>query len=218
MLLQRVTVAILMLSGLGMLAYGLTSHRQVVFEEEEVKVRVLIPSPFGMPPMDGDEIDEEAPAPPEGDPGSDSAPESGLEDNAGDAAEDDSRAGEGSPFEANPFGQGDSPFATDEDNNGQSIFNSSSDEASPFGDSWESEEGSPFATGQTGADPWEDQSDGPWLAPPEPQYRTVSQVVLAKHEEPETVLVREVTYGGLRLVEGRLERTYTGKPPSRCPT
>ena len=46
-----------------------------------------------------------------------------------------------------------------------------------------------------------------------PVYETITLV----ESEPE--LVREVTYGGVtRLPTGETKRTYTGKPPSLCPT
>jgi hypothetical protein len=38
-------------------------------------------------------------------------------------------------------------------------------------------------------------------------------------QEPEWVIVREVTVGGVvRLANGQLKRTYSGKAPSLCPT
>jgi hypothetical protein len=38
-------------------------------------------------------------------------------------------------------------------------------------------------------------------------------------EEPEWTIVRETTIGGVtRLANGRLKRTYSGKPPALCPT
>ena len=37
--------------------------------------------------------------------------------------------------------------------------------------------------------------------------------------EPEWVLVREITIGGVaRLANGQLKRTYSGKPPALCPS
>ena len=53
-------------------------------------------------------------------------------------------------------------------------------------------------------------------APP-PQFAPVYQTIAFIETEPE--LVREVTYGGVtRLPGGQTKRTYTGKPPSLCPT
>lgn len=47
----------------------------------------------------------------------------------------------------------------------------------------------------------------------------VIEIVLVDKSEPETTLVRDVTIGGLmRLDSGELKRTYSGKPPSLCPT
>jgi len=47
--------------------------------------------------------------------------------------------------------------------------------------------------------------------PPAPTVQTV--------QEPESKIVREVTVGGVaRNADGNIERTYTGKPLSQCPT
>jgi hypothetical protein len=43
--------------------------------------------------------------------------------------------------------------------------------------------------------------------------------VLVPEETPEPEVVREVTVGGLeRMASGELKRTYSGAPPSACPT
>jgi hypothetical protein len=58
----------------------------------------------------------------------------------------------------------------------------------------------------------------PFGAPP-PELQKVKQKIFVGKEEPEPVLVREITIGGLmRLATGELQRTYTGEPPSLCPT
>ena len=52
-----------------------------------------------------------------------------------------------------------------------------------------------------------------------PELRTVTQTVLVGKEEPEHQAVFEITIGGLALLEtGELQRTYSGAPPSLCPT
>jgi hypothetical protein len=58
----------------------------------------------------------------------------------------------------------------------------------------------------------------PWLAPP-PELSKVKQKVILTEETSELALIREVTFGGVtRLSSGVLWRTYTGVPPSLCPT
>ncbi|MBN2023126.1 MAG: hypothetical protein JW809_10065 [Pirellulales bacterium] len=58
---------------------------------------------------------------------------------------------------------------------------------------------------------------GPPALPPE--LRKIKQIILVGIQEPEMRLVRDVTVGGLaRLESGELKRTYTGEPPSLCPT
>lgn len=59
----------------------------------------------------------------------------------------------------------------------------------------------------------------PFMAGPPPELQKVKQVVLISKEEPESRVVFEITIGGLALQEtGELQRTYTGAPPSLCPT
>ncbi len=58
----------------------------------------------------------------------------------------------------------------------------------------------------------------PFGAPP-PELQKVKQKVYVGTQEPELALVRDVTIGGLeRLASGELRRTYSGAPPSLCPT
>ena len=58
----------------------------------------------------------------------------------------------------------------------------------------------------------------PWMAAP-PGFPKVKEKVLVTTEEPELVLIREVTFGGVVLLDsGVLRRTYSGAPPSLCPT
>jgi hypothetical protein len=59
----------------------------------------------------------------------------------------------------------------------------------------------------------------PFMAGPPPELQTVTQTVLVSQEEPESQTVFEITIGGLALLEtGELQRTYSGTPPSLCPT
>jgi hypothetical protein len=59
----------------------------------------------------------------------------------------------------------------------------------------------------------------PFLAGPPPELQTVKQIVMISKEVPESQAVFEITIGGLALLEtGELQRTYTGAPPSLCPT
>ncbi len=63
--------------------------------------------------------------------------------------------------------------------------------------------------------------EGPPLhfSPSGPMSQTVIERELVSREEPELVLVREVTFGGLtRLASGQVRRTYFGTPPAMCPT
>jgi len=62
---------------------------------------------------------------------------------------------------------------------------------------------------------------GDWMSPPAPAPEPAAPAEPA--EEAITVtewdLVRDATVGGIvRLADGRLSRTYVGKPPSACPT
>jgi len=58
----------------------------------------------------------------------------------------------------------------------------------------------------------------PWLAPP-PELAKVKQKIVISEATSELALIREVTFGGVtRLKTGELWRTYTGAPPSLCPT
>jgi hypothetical protein len=58
----------------------------------------------------------------------------------------------------------------------------------------------------------------PFGAPP-PELRKVKQKIFVGKDEPEMAIVRDVTIGGLVLLDsGDLRRTYSGQPPSLCPT
>ena len=47
----------------------------------------------------------------------------------------------------------------------------------------------------------------------------VTKKVIVTEEETEPTLIREVTFGGVRLLaSGELMRTYSGDPPLLCPT
>ena len=47
----------------------------------------------------------------------------------------------------------------------------------------------------------------------------MTQTVIVAEDESEPTLIREVTFGGVVLLAtGELMRTYTGQPPSLCPT
>jgi len=54
---------------------------------------------------------------------------------------------------------------------------------------------------------------------PEDEVETPTETERVEEIFREPILVRDVTVGGLvRLDDGRLMRTYTGKPPQACPT
>lgn len=58
----------------------------------------------------------------------------------------------------------------------------------------------------------------PWMGPP-PEMTKVKQKVTFNETTTEPTLIREITFGGVtRLSSGVLWRTYTGTPPSLCPT
>jgi hypothetical protein len=49
--------------------------------------------------------------------------------------------------------------------------------------------------------------------------KDVEEKYVDVQDEPERVLVREITFGGVvRLANGQLKRTYSGKPPALCPS
>lgn len=75
----------------------------------------------------------------------------------------------------------------------------------------------------------ETSSENPFETPSEadrqiplPSDVTIERImekVLVFQEEREHTIVREVTVGGIaRLADGQLRRTYTGQPPSLCPS
>ena len=52
-----------------------------------------------------------------------------------------------------------------------------------------------------------------------PEMQKVTQIVMIGKEETEMVILRDLTVGGIVLLpSGKLKRTYTGNPPSLCPT
>ena len=58
-----------------------------------------------------------------------------------------------------------------------------------------------------------------WPEPPPPQeWLTIQDTVVVSEEAAEPQLIREITFGGVRWEAGMLWRTYTGEPPSLCPT
>jgi hypothetical protein len=68
-------------------------------------------------------------------------------------------------------------------------------------------------------------SENPFAGPgamPTPlgmKFQKVTEDYVDSITEPEWKIVHEVTFGGVvRLANGHLKRTYTGDPPSLCPT
>jgi hypothetical protein len=58
----------------------------------------------------------------------------------------------------------------------------------------------------------------PWLGPP-PELSKVKEKFILTENASELSLIREITFGGVRrLSSGVLWRTYSGAPPSLCPT
>jgi len=59
----------------------------------------------------------------------------------------------------------------------------------------------------------------PFQGVPLPFLQTIKKKRIVTENESEPRLIREVTFGGVaRLSSGSLMRTYTGQPPSLCPT
>jgi hypothetical protein len=92
------------------------------------------------------------------------------------------------------------------------------------GDGGTSVDGDPFRSPPVGGNqpgnpenPFESPSVSPML--PATRFEKVTEKFLAARAEPEWVIVREVTVGGVtRLDSDQLKRTYSGKAPSLCPT
>jgi len=117
-------------------------------------------------------------------------------------------ADERPPFDAPAPGAKPSPFEPGEGVDAQSPFEASANEEPPF-DGWTEEEDEPPS------DSWWEDNSPLQLDAPEPQYKTVTRTMLVSRLEPESALVRDVTYGGLmRRDDGELMRTYSGTPPS----
>ena len=60
----------------------------------------------------------------------------------------------------------------------------------------------------------------PGMMPPlPPGMGKITEKVIVTEKEPEPKLVHEVTFGGVTLLaSGDIMRTYSGAPPSLCPT
>jgi hypothetical protein len=88
----------------------------------------------------------------------------------------------------------------------------------------EGDEANPFHT--PGNEAQQGNSENPFerpppLPPPMPgmKMEKVTEKYVELSEEPEWTIVREVTIGGVvRLANGQLKRTYSGKPPALCPS
>ncbi len=67
--------------------------------------------------------------------------------------------------------------------------------------------------------PPEPSSELQALIPPGMVSKKINERVILDESKPEWVVVRDVTFGGVaRLANGQLKRTYSGKPPTLCPT
>jgi hypothetical protein len=75
-----------------------------------------------------------------------------------------------------------------------------------------------------GQPPFGQPGEGPLFVDPfqralPPFLQTIKAKVIVTENESEPTLIREVTFGGVaRPTSGILMRTYTGQPPSLCPT
>jgi hypothetical protein len=81
----------------------------------------------------------------------------------------------------------------------------------------------PFSSPPNGDAPAE-RSENPFEpppalpAPPGMRLEKVTEKYVESEDSPEWSLVREVTFGGVRLDNGQLKRTYSGQPPALCPS
>ena len=61
--------------------------------------------------------------------------------------------------------------------------------------------------------------ESPSTMEPPPFLSTVTETIVVTEDESEPTLIREVTFGGVTLLAaGQIMRTYSGQPPSLCPT
>jgi hypothetical protein len=59
----------------------------------------------------------------------------------------------------------------------------------------------------------------PGMGAPPPFLTKIKETIVVPEEESEASLIHEITIGGVTLLaEGILRRTYSGQPPSLCPT
>ena len=73
------------------------------------------------------------------------------------------------------------------------------------------------APGENPENPFADHSA--LLTPPGMKLQKVTEKYVESSEDPEWAIIREVTIGGVvRLANGDLKRTYSGKPPALCPS
>jgi len=94
------------------------------------------------------------------------------------------------------------------------------DLAPPPGMEFPGEQGGVPGFGPPGFEPGVPGPDfpAPFLQLP-PELSKVKEKVIISEPSSELTLIREVTFGGVvRLDTGALWRTYTGDPPSLCPT
>ncbi len=81
----------------------------------------------------------------------------------------------------------------------------------------------PFGDPFPGAPPFDGPPEfgppGEFVPPPPPPMIPVTVLADVVERNAEPLLIRDVTIGGLVLSDsGELRRTYTGEPPSLCPT
>jgi hypothetical protein len=210
------------MGGIASLIYGTLYHTAIVYEEIEVEEKIPIPTPFGpsgtfgQEPMD----DEQNPF------------DSGSSGPSPFGVSPDGRAGgiveSVNPFESPSVRNGTLPFEARTPSQEVSPRETVNPFENPFAGGRD-----PFQPG-TAEDPLLSEAeplggelprDGlpsgglPPLVPPEPLFQTITVVDLVPRDEPEWVIVKEVTYGGVtRLENGQLKRTYSGQPPALCPT
>jgi len=204
---------VLLAAGVGMLFYGVLCHRVSVVQDKEVTVKVAVRQPF-MPGMPFEEPFPEDEAGPPDEPSPSETP--GAEESP---FETPAAKEEKSPFEtpdAEREEEEESPFETPAPEEEESPFEAPPAEEPSLMERF-APDGEPGPEGPPFGDPGPLFPPDPFGGPPQFVEHTVTERVI--HEESEPALVREVSISGVvRLANGELKRTYSGKPPDFCKT
>jgi hypothetical protein len=211
---RTLAAILLLLAGSILLAYGLFFHKVTIEEKKQREITVAVPTLPG--------IDE-------------ATPESGGESQAAPAASEKSPESTGGsatdevdPFRSptekeSPAGDSKNPFESpaEKPKAGKREGKSAENLKNPFESSPEKQNaGGGKHDERPAADlknPFESSPDTPSAGGM--RYEKIKEDYIDLRAEAESVIVREVTIGGVELLaNGHLKRTYTGKPPALCPT